>query len=110
MFFFFNDTATTEIYTLSLHDALLIFTGTNMTQSAMAFLATLDDDQLKTATMEYENKQRLEWHFIPKDQRKGLQIKHMNPQQRKTALKLLRDCLSESGYDTVKTIMATEGL
>src|SRR3712207_8478302 len=25
MFFFFNDTATTEIYTLSLHDALPIF-------------------------------------------------------------------------------------
>ena len=25
-FFFFNDTATTEIYTLSLHDALPIFT------------------------------------------------------------------------------------
>src|SRR3712207_7523502 len=27
MFFFFNDTATTEIYTLSLHDALPIFEG-----------------------------------------------------------------------------------
>src|SRR2546427_12610970 len=27
-FFFFNDTATTEIYTLSLHDALPILTGT----------------------------------------------------------------------------------
>src|SRR2546430_15048220 len=27
MFFFFNDTATTEIYTLSLHDALPIFHG-----------------------------------------------------------------------------------
>src|SRR5271168_5575670 len=26
-FFFFNDTATTEIYTLSLHDALPIFSG-----------------------------------------------------------------------------------
>jgi len=25
LFFFFNDTATTEIYTLSLHDALPIF-------------------------------------------------------------------------------------
>jgi len=25
IFFFFNDTATTEIYTLSLHDALPIF-------------------------------------------------------------------------------------
>src|SRR2546430_12223161 len=28
-FFFFNDTATTEIYTLSLHDALPIFPGTS---------------------------------------------------------------------------------
>src|SRR2546422_9157201 len=28
LFFFFNDTATTEIYTLSLHDALPIFVGT----------------------------------------------------------------------------------
>src|SRR2546430_10272102 len=27
IFFFFNDTATTEIYTLSLHDALPILTG-----------------------------------------------------------------------------------
>src|SRR2546429_3185031 len=27
IFFFFNDTATTEIYTLSLHDALPIWTG-----------------------------------------------------------------------------------
>src|SRR5688572_31623124 len=33
-FFFFNDTATTEIYTLSLHDALPIFHG----QSALAHL------------------------------------------------------------------------
>src|SRR5688572_33439834 len=29
-FFFFNDTATTEIYTLSLHDALPIFTGRDL--------------------------------------------------------------------------------
>src|SRR5256885_11164282 len=28
LFFFFNDTATTEIYTLSLHDALPIFMAT----------------------------------------------------------------------------------
>src|SRR2546430_12698277 len=29
IFFFFNDTATTEIYTLSLHDALPIWRGAN---------------------------------------------------------------------------------
>src|SRR5256885_17156310 len=31
-FFFFNDTATTEIYTLSLHDALPIWTEGSMVQ------------------------------------------------------------------------------
>src|SRR3712207_8973769 len=30
LFFFFNDTATTEIYTLSLHDALPIFSRENV--------------------------------------------------------------------------------
>src|SRR6266404_6250350 len=34
--FFFNDTATTEIYTLSLHDALPIYCGKPLTQAAAA--------------------------------------------------------------------------
>src|SRR3712207_8082840 len=36
MFFFFNDTATTEIYTLSLHDALPISTATTSPPSRRA--------------------------------------------------------------------------
>src|SRR3712207_8068446 len=35
-FFFFNDTATTEIYTLSLHDALPILDGPDRELSALA--------------------------------------------------------------------------
>src|SRR5260370_17108859 len=36
--FFFNDTATTEIYTLSLHDALPIFSGgTHTLQAGVSF-------------------------------------------------------------------------
>src|SRR3712207_7625014 len=38
-FFFFNDTATTEIYTLSLHDALPIFMKLRLATSL--FLSTL---------------------------------------------------------------------
>src|SRR5947208_17108623 len=34
-FFFFNDTATTEIYTLSLHDALPISTGREVFKAAI---------------------------------------------------------------------------
>src|SRR3712207_8792010 len=36
LFFFFNDTATTEIYTLSLHDALPICYHESLVQPAMA--------------------------------------------------------------------------
>src|SRR3989442_8929885 len=35
LFFFFNDTATTEIYTLSLHDALPILRWEDYTQTAI---------------------------------------------------------------------------
>src|SRR5258705_2310392 len=35
-FFFFNDTATTEIYTLSLHDALPIFVSVRSSTSAQS--------------------------------------------------------------------------
>src|SRR3712207_7636100 len=43
MFFFFNDTATTEIYTLSLHDALPIFIAQAIlvvTFSLLCYIAT----------------------------------------------------------------------
>src|SRR5256885_12572497 len=42
LFFFFNDTATTEIYTLSLHDALPIFHPGN-TQETPQFAAACYD-------------------------------------------------------------------
>src|SRR2546422_3097923 len=43
-FFFFNDTATTEIYTLSLHDALPIFTGPlNVPRNSPAAVVLQDD-------------------------------------------------------------------
>src|SRR2546422_11600000 len=41
IFFFFNDTATTEIYTLSLHDALPIFGGNYAESRLLAVLAAL---------------------------------------------------------------------
>src|SRR5260370_42446072 len=37
-FFFFNDTATTEIYTLSLHDALPIYPAPGLASSAPTLL------------------------------------------------------------------------
>src|SRR3712207_9208673 len=49
LFFFFNDTATTEIYTLSLHDALPIFIITS---------------SLEKETDKREELEKLDVHFI----------------------------------------------
>src|SRR2546422_3983082 len=57
LFFFFNDTATTEIYTLSLHDALPICSnrlrGTSTKERSMA---TRDSATTKFETVRYERK------------------------------------------------------
>src|SRR5689334_23748706 len=67
--FFFNDTATTEIYTLSLHDALPILAvangegfikitgevGTGKTLLCRKFLASLDDNRSEEHTSELQS-------------------------------------------------------
>src|SRR3712207_9029688 len=47
LFFFFNDTATTEIYTLSLHDALPIFTLPTIRPAVVVVLTTIAIATLK---------------------------------------------------------------
>src|SRR2546429_9861113 len=48
-FFFFNDTATTEIYTLSLHDALPIYHGIEPWSRQSAFVHERDEAVLELA-------------------------------------------------------------
>src|SRR5436305_7716528 len=50
-FFFFNDPATTEIYTLSLHDALPIQVSTGLTTAQTAVLTTAQLAGLNTRTV-----------------------------------------------------------
>src|SRR5215216_6346905 len=49
-FFFFNDTATTEIYTLSLHDALPIFGGLFAGFGGLALTALVRSTNASTST------------------------------------------------------------
>lgn len=82
--------------------------GTGMTNAAQTFIKSLDEEQLKVALMDYESQERLGWHFIPKDERKGLQIKFMNEEQRKSAHGMLKAALSEMGYSKSVQIMELE--
>src|SRR5215469_955491 len=60
-FFFFNDTATTEIYTLSLHDALPISVQHDITAGQVDFLAWLRRVELRSEehTSELQSRREL---------------------------------------------------
>jgi hypothetical protein len=84
--------------------------GADMSHAAREFLAGLSADQRTEATMKFDDPARTDWHFIPKDKRKGLQVKHMDDQQRKLAHALLSSAVSQLGYDKAKTIMSLEAI
>ncbi len=81
-----------------------------MTVSAQKFLDLLSAEQRKAAQLDYDTPKRVDWHFIPKDSRKGLQIRDMKPDQREAAHTLLRSALSQIGYDRAVKIMDLENL
>ncbi len=82
--------------------------GTDMITAAKSFLDTLSDEQRTKVVKEFSDDSRTDWHFIPKDARKGLQLREMNDDQRKAAGALLAACLSEVGYKKATTIMELE--
>jgi len=82
--------------------------GAAMTDAAQKFLATLNDAARAKATMSYDDPRRLDWHNIPKPERKGLQVRDMTPPQREACHDLLRVALSDVGYDKAVKIMSLE--
>lgn len=84
--------------------------GSQVATFANSFLEQLDEEQKATATMPYDSDKRVDWHFIPKDTRKGLVLREMNRAQRVAALRMVRAALSEAGYDKASKIMLLEGV
>lgn len=82
--------------------------GKSMTEAAQGYLQSLSADQRAKSQLPYDSDQRVGWHFIPKAERKGLQIREMNEEQRQKAHALLKQALSEIGYDKAAKIIALE--
>ena len=78
-----------------------------MIETANRLLAALDTQQRAKATFKFEDDERLNWHFIPKE-RKGLPLREMSPFQKHLASALLSAGLSQSGYIKAVTIMSLE--
>src|SRR5262245_42437377 len=67
-----------------------------MATAAEKFIGSLDAEQKAKATFAFDDKERLNWHFVPlqdkdkKSARKGLPLEAMNAEQKKTALEIVR--------------------
>src|SRR3989442_8347854 len=87
-FFFFNDTATTEIYTLSLHDALPISSSsTTSTESARSPPATSPRSACSRAARSEEHTSELQSrpHLVCRLLLEKKKIKLENPDERQHA-------------------------
>ena len=87
----------------------------NVSQMAAAadrFLAALPADQRARAAFQFEDPERLRFHFIPTETfaRQGVTVGEMGTQQKEAAHALLRTGLSQRGYMTATQIMETEGI
>jgi hypothetical protein len=84
--------------------------GPSMQVAATAWLDTLDAGQRDLASKPFADAARVGWHFVPKNDRKGVQLRDMSPPQEAAALVLLRAALSETGFAKARSIMELDEL
>jgi len=84
-----------------------INSSTVMTLAAQHFLDSLTPEQRAQATFPFQDDERQNWHFIPKE-RKGLPLLTMEPHQKALAHALLAAGLSQQGYIKAVSIMSLE--
>jgi hypothetical protein len=88
-------------------DAEPAYRSGDMLQAANAFLASLRPEQRRRALFAFEDAERLNWHFVPRE-RRGLPLAEMSAQQRELARDMLRAALSGRGYLTASSIIELE--
>lgn len=81
--------------------------GVAMAQAALEFLASVPPDQQAKAKFSFDDAERLNWHFIPRE-RKGLPFREMQPPGVRAAHKLLASSLSPAGYEQALDVMSLE--
>lgn len=80
-----------------------------MREATQSFLQSLTADQRKIATFAFDDEERFNWHFVPR-QRKGLPLKQMTQPQRQAAMAMLKTGLSQQGYDKATAIIDMENV
>ncbi len=76
---------------------------------ANSFLELLDEPQKAKAMYPFEDEERFNWHFVPRE-RNGISFRDFTDKQRQAALDLLKISLSEQGYQKAINVMALEAV
>ncbi len=81
-----------------------------MVSAARNLLAALANEQRTAISYPVEAEERFDWHYVPKEQRKGLSLAAMEPEQVHLTHVLLNASLSRAGYAKTATIMSLESV
>jgi hypothetical protein len=80
-----------------------------MAGAATTFLAALTSDGRRRAVFAFEDKERLNWHYVPR-RREGLAFKDMSAAALAAAHELMKASLSAAGYDKAVNVIRLEGV
>ena len=80
----------------------------DITSLANQFINSLNKDQKLKALFPFEEEERYNFHFVPRDNRKGISINEMNPSQKEAAMALMKSCFSNDGFRKATEIMQLE--
>src|SRR5579859_616671 len=81
----------------------------DMARAAQNFWASLSAEQQAKASFPFDNDERFNWHFIPRE-RKGITWNELTPAQQHLAHAFLASGLSSRGYEQAVTIMSLDAI
>jgi hypothetical protein len=80
-----------------------------MARAANEFLETLSAKQKDKIQFNFDEDERYNWHYIPKN-RKGVPLKELTQAQQKAAMALLHTALSDTGFQKTTDIIKLEAI
>jgi hypothetical protein len=80
---------------------------TTMASLAAVFLETLSAEQRRQASWPFDDRERFNWHYVPRE-RAGVPIQKMTAASKTALHDLLRYALSETGYQKAVDVMNLE--
>jgi len=80
-----------------------------MVEATNAFVSSLSVQQRNNGVYTFEDEERFNWHFIPRD-RKGVPFRSMNDSQRAAAQNVLQTFFSAKGYQRAEAVRSLESV